>query len=211
MSNPAGTYYAVAVKPKRWSPVKWGWRKNPKTGKYQRVKISNWRNVYVKSGDKWGINKRLGPQSGYSKYLTWAQRKHVVTWAKRRGWDVRVGKPVKLKKYQWLDGDVDCQPELLERLNRVGQRLGAVLWIASGNRTYYEQAALYADYRAGRGPLAARPGTSNHHGGRAADTWYRGQNIGNSSRARVALRNEGLCLPVPGEAWHVEIGNTWRA
>lgn len=41
--------------------------------------------------------------------------------------------------------------------------------INSGGRTYAEQAALYAAYRAGRGNLAAKPGTSLHESGIAAD------------------------------------------
>ena len=41
--------------------------------------------------------------------------------------------------------------------------------IVSANRTHAEQIALYAAYLNGTGGLAARPGTSNHEGGRAVD------------------------------------------
>lgn len=49
------------------------------------------------------------------------------------------------------------------------------LGIREGRRTYARQAQLYALYKAGKGNLAARPGTSIHETGRAADfNIYRG-------------------------------------
>ena len=41
--------------------------------------------------------------------------------------------------------------------------------IVSADRTYAEQVGLYAAYLNGSGGLAARPGSSNHEGGRAVD------------------------------------------
>ena len=49
------------------------------------------------------------------------------------------------------------------------QRFGQDLVINSGGRSYEDQARLYAAYRAGRGNLAAPPGTSVHESGRAVD------------------------------------------
>lgn len=49
------------------------------------------------------------------------------------------------------------------------QQFGRDLIVNSGGRTYAEQAAAYARYKAGRGNLAARPGTSVHEFGRAVD------------------------------------------
>jgi len=49
------------------------------------------------------------------------------------------------------------------------KQFGSDLPINSGGRSYAEQAKLYADYRAGRGNLAAPPGTSNHESGNAVD------------------------------------------
>ena len=46
---------------------------------------------------------------------------------------------------------------------------GQDLLVTDGLRTYAEQAALYAKYKAGTGNLAAPPGTSKHETGRALD------------------------------------------
>ncbi len=48
-------------------------------------------------------------------------------------------------------------------------RWGVGLVVNSGGRSYAEQAAAYAAYKAGRGNLAAPPGTSVHESGRAVD------------------------------------------
>lgn len=48
-------------------------------------------------------------------------------------------------------------------------RWGTGLVVNSGGRSYQEQAQLYAAYKAGRGNLAAPPGTSVHESGRAVD------------------------------------------
>ena len=55
-------------------------------------------------------------------------------------------------------------------MSAAAQRAGVGgLSIASGGRTYAQQAALYAAYKAGRGNLAAPPGQSLHESGIAAD------------------------------------------
>lgn len=48
-------------------------------------------------------------------------------------------------------------------------RWGSPLVVNSGGRSYAEQARLFALYKAGRGNLAAPPGTSVHEFGRAVD------------------------------------------
>jgi hypothetical protein len=48
-------------------------------------------------------------------------------------------------------------------------RWGAPLVVNSGGRSYADQARLFALYKAGRGNLAAPPGTSVHESGRAVD------------------------------------------
>lgn len=56
------------------------------------------------------------------------------------------------------------------RLNAAYQaRWGSPLVVNSGGRTRAEQAHLYALYKAGKGNLAAPPGTSVHEHGRAVD------------------------------------------
>lgn len=54
----------------------------------------------------------------------------------------------------------------------IGRKYG--VWLSptgpnSTYRTYAKQVQYWNDYQAGRGPIAARPGTSNHGWGRACD------------------------------------------
>lgn len=79
------------------------------------------------------------------------------------------------------------------------------------SRDYATQVRLWNDYQAGRGPKAARPGTSKHGDGRANDLQY------SSPAARQwALENAhkyGLHFPIydpklprsRDESWHVEV------
>lgn len=77
--------------------------------------------------------------------------------------------------------------------------------VISAWRSRAHQRYLYDLYRAGRGNLAAWPGTSNHEGkppdgkGEAVDlVWWA---IG---AARVVARKYGFHFPIPTEAWHLE-------
>ena len=58
------------------------------------------------------------------------------------------------------------------------KQFGYDMKINSGGRTYAEQARAYALYKAGKGNLAARPGTSQHESGRAIDLGGAFQNAG---------------------------------
>ena len=107
-----------------------------------------------------------------------------------------------LVDYRVHDGvDVDLEEPLAGRLERLLARFGGRVLILSGRRTYAEQQALWD-----RNPdpaLTARPGTSNHERGRAADlrivdpsvTWR---------EVHLAGGTFGLHWPVPREDWHVE-------
>lgn len=116
---------------------------------------------------------------------------------------------------KWLRGDLDAQHKLMYRLALVAQELGHTLYIAEGKRSIADQWKYWNAFKAGKGPLAAYPGTSNHTWGNAADVrkdagrWS--GNLGDIPGARDAMKKWGLCLPVPGETWHAEIGNSWRA
>ena len=130
---------------------------------------------------------------------------------------------------RWPRGDAGH--DLVRRLNNTGRRLGSRLLIVSGQRSNYEQWAAYQDYLRG-GTLAApccgrhdlhdwpscgRECASNHCIGRAADVQVRPAGtsdwvaVGLWHRARKQLHHHGLCLPVPGEPWHVQAGDVWRA
>lgn len=119
---------------------------------------------------------------------------------------------------------------LLTKLNNVGEDIHRKIRIISGKRIAYDQWRLYMLYLRGAGNLAApccwkryihswescgKACQSNHCRSRAVDCgtvdkWGNYASIGYSSAARSAMRAHGLCLPVVGEQWHVEVGSSWR-
>jgi hypothetical protein len=85
-------------------------------------------------------------------------------------------------------------------------RLEHRVLVVSAFRTYEQQKALYDAWTAGTHnvPSVARPGTSRHETGRAADldiSW--GAPFG-WSHVHAVSADYGLHYPVRGEAWHVE-------
>jgi LAS superfamily LD-carboxypeptidase LdcB len=88
---------------------------------------------------------------------------------------------------------------------RAAKSCGEVWTCNSSYRTYSEQLALYNDYLAGRGNLAAIPGTSRHEQGNALDlSDPNGNPIGTSNRRKQSLQARGFVFAVPSERWHVE-------
>ncbi len=104
--------------------------------------------------------------------------------------------------YPHLTGDLDAAPELLARLEALAARRGETLHVTSGLRTLAEQQRLY-DARATNPFPVARPGTSLHHAGRAADVTIGGRAIQDVVPAGE-LRAAGL-EPLAGDAVHVEL------
>ncbi len=112
---------------------------------------------------------------------------------------------------RYVYGDTDCNADLLNRLALVARDRGKgfKVFVRYGKRTYAEQAVLYQAYLKNGHPLTAKPGTSRHETGRAADcqlVFPNGHqvNIGADATARALLAKYRLILPVPGESWHVE-------
>jgi hypothetical protein len=122
----------------------------------------------------------------------------------------------------------------MKRLNTVGEHLGHIVFCKSGNRTSFEQWQLRMLWIRGAGNLAApcctkyahvttythrwvdcgKDSWSNHSSGKAVDCGIIDKNgnyhsIGDFPGARAALKHAGLCLPVNGEAHHVERGDNW--
>ena len=105
-----------------------------------------------------------------------------------------------------MTGDKEgLSSELLQRLAKLGERMGQPVSVTSGQRTRAEQQALYDAYKAGRGNLAAKPGTSNHESGNAADAKIGGKSLASNAKAKAVAGELGLHFPVPGEPWHVEV------
>lgn len=93
---------------------------------------------------------------------------------------------------------------LLERL-LIDPRLEGRIRITSGYRTRAQQQALYDAYEARNfaPPTVARPGTSNHERGLAADL-DRGPKAPAWELVHDVAAEYGLRFPVRGEPWHVE-------
>lgn len=92
----------------------------------------------------------------------------------------------------------------IEAINRMSPFGPETVKVKSGRRSYEEQARLYEGYRKGLPGynLAAKPGTSKHETGRAADLDY----LNDEAKKWVhsVARDLGLHFPVRGEDWHVE-------
>jgi hypothetical protein len=104
--------------------------------------------------------------------------------------------------YPHLDGDLDANPELLRRLEALAAKRGEHFHINSGLRTYAEQMRLWNARGSNPYPVA-RPGTSRHETGRAADVTIGGRDI-QSVISAAELRAAGL-NPLAGDSVHVEL------
>lgn len=88
------------------------------------------------------------------------------------------------------------------RMAEAARRSGLTLQLTSGFRTNAQQLDVYRLYVRGRGPLAAKPGHSNHQSGHALDIET------HQLRVRLWLRRYafryGFRRTVPSERWHWE-------
>jgi hypothetical protein len=105
--------------------------------------------------------------------------------------------------------DVDnFEDQFALRLERmlIDARLEGRVRISSGYRTTAQQERLYADYirRDRRPPRVAKPGTSNHERGLAADLDLAWRTPFGWPYVHGIAQEYGLTFPVPGEPWHVE-------
>ncbi len=110
--------------------------------------------------------------------------------------------------YAHLSGDLDAHPELLARLERLAASRGETFEVTSGLRTTAEQQALW-DRRATNPFPVARPGTSLHEHGNAADVTVGGRPI-QDVISRDELVRAGIA-PLAGDAVHVELRQSGRA
>jgi D-alanyl-D-alanine carboxypeptidase len=105
--------------------------------------------------------------------------------------------------YAHLTGDLDANPELLRRLESLAAQRGETWKITSGLRTVAEQQVLWDNRHNNPFPVA-RPGTSNHQHGNAADVTINGRPIQDVVSAAELIR-AGI-KPLAGDAVHVELG-----
>ena len=148
--------------------------------------------------------------------LSKRESKRAAKWAEEKGLV-----PFRTKsKYPFVVLDSDTRmprKELAQRMNELGRLCRRYLWCGEGWRTNARQWELWREYLRG-GNLAAYPGTSRHESGLACDISIlhsgRGGDrttVGSWPGARTWMRRLGLALCVPGEDWHAEISNDWRA
>lgn len=122
------------------------------------------------------------------------------------------GSPIGLIKLTTVDGikvSSTVAPRWLA-MKAAAAKAGIKILLSSGFRTMEQQSLLYAKWLAGFGNQAAKPGWSNHQGGRAIDIVdARGNLISYSSREFIWLatnahkfgfnNKEGASI---NEAWH---------
>lgn len=123
-----------------------------------------------------------------------------------------------LSKYpRWPEDQPDdrhlapVNDELWERFSlarqRVKDELGLTVYVVSAYRFYDEQLRLYKLWLAGKGNLAAPPGSSNHERGLAMDLGIVGRqtSVRSDHRANGIFYELGQIFPVRTEDWHVEL------
>lgn len=140
--------------------------------------------------------------------------------AERKDWALYVTK--RKRPFIVVDDDTKMvRAPLARKINELGREVGRYIWMGEGWRSHARQWELYREYEARNfaPPVVAYPGTSNHETGWAADISVllsgRGGDFVNVGDYRPQLtlrkmRKLGLGLPVPGEAWHVQITDSMR-
>lgn len=166
------------------------------------------RQVYAAPG---GGYTRNPATDGRKALLNRAQSLAAIDWAGSNdaaGWATTSPYP-----FLVLDSDTRMvRPSFARKLNDIGADLRRYMWIGEGWRTYARQAELYRQYLNGTlGAIAARPGTSNHESGWAADisVLHSGRggsytNLRNYPGGPKAAADHGCFDAVPSEAWHYE-------
>jgi Putative peptidoglycan binding domain/D-alanyl-D-alanine carboxypeptidase len=89
------------------------------------------------------------------------------------------------------------------QMKAAAARAGVTLSVNSGFRTMEQQRHLYRLYLQGKGNLAAKPGYSNHQGGRSADINVPGGYSGATYKwLKAHAAAYGFKNDVRGEPWH---------
>lgn len=177
--------------------------------------------------------------SDQSGWLDAREAAAAVRWVRGRGWQAKLrrGHGADYPFVEAMPGVVlPGDRPLMRKLNRLGRERKRLVLVRSGFRGDFEQWQLRMLDLRGLGNTAARccvkywdqvhswaecgkQSQSNHSrppAGTAADCGlllkggYRSIGLCGSKVRRLMARL-GLCLPVPGEAWHCEVGSVWRA
>lgn len=98
------------------------------------------------------------------------------------------------------NGFAGVNSDFLSRVQAWAQETGVVYKVTGkgGYRSRQDQEILRRKYESGKGPLAAKPGSSAHETGNALDvTPYP------SAKAVALMSKYGIGLTVKGEPWHI--------
>lgn len=117
----------------------------------------------------------------------------------------RNGKPMKLEVTE-VDGvlvEVKTARAFIAMRDAAAED-GVELVVWSGFRSHERQAELYAEWKAGHGNPAARPGYSNHQSGRALDINLLGVPPETYAWLLENASRFGFRRTVPKEPWHWE-------
>lgn len=205
----------------------------------RNVKTNNVKRVYRLRNDKGFTRNPDHPDLATTKpgMFDKAEAEAAEKWGNKQ--DPKLACFVTKQKWPFLVLDTDTKwgsDALGDKLNELGKKRERYLWCGEFLRSKHRQWELRMAYLNGHGNLAARcdttysgkhsweecktagPSQSNHASGDACDTSYLHSgrsgsytNVGNDQECRKIMHNINLCLPVGGEPWHVERGNTWRA
>jgi len=203
-------------------------------------KTNEVRQVYRKKGGGFTRNednkqvKKLANPHRFSK----KEADKCVSWGNKQKPELAVFATKQHHPFLVLDSDTKWgKDSLSDKLNTLGKRRKRYLWLGEYERSQKQQHDFYIAYLNGTGNLAALcnsggltgyhsweeckkypPSRSNHATGDASDTSYLHSgrsgsytNVGNDSKCRDIMDDIDVCLPVGGEAWHVERGNSWNA
>ncbi len=100
-----------------------------------------------------------------------------------------------------MPGTEGLREPLKSIVEKIIDESGGRVTISSGYRTHEEQQTLYNNYIAGKGNLAAKPGSSRHEHGMAVDFG------GDLNLAAQLASKHGLIASVPDERWHYTLGD----
>jgi hypothetical protein len=114
---------------------------------------------------------------------------------------------VQLSDYCLPGADASFVEPFASRLLRLLEHFGGRVMIESGYRSTEQQQRLYDLYLAG-GNLAAKPGSSNHERGLAADL-DRYDSALSWGEVHYTAAAYGLKFPIPSEMWHCEHVADW--
>lgn len=120
---------------------------------------------------------------------------------------IKVKDPIRID--DWVTGDVvpiakvplkyrDDYRDTLTKIAEAGEEIGQVVFLSDSFRFRKDQEARYQTYLNG-GPIAAKPGTSDHERGLSVDI----PNARDNKKLMKALKKRNMIDDVRSEKWHI--------